>query len=71
MADPTKIPTIYLGNGPDNSVSVSAYPFDHKEYESNHWDVLDHHSPHHMTQEALMGCLRNVLAQTGVTVVME
>jgi hypothetical protein len=70
MTDAKK-PTIYLGNGPDNSVSISAYPFDHEEYESNHWDVLDHYMPHKMSQDTLMGCLRNVLSQSGVTVIME
>lgn len=62
---------IYLSAGPDNSASISAYPFDDPEYESYHWDVLDHHAPHKLTQDALIGCLRNVLARTGATIVME
>ena len=62
---------IYLGAGPDNSASISAYPFDDPEYESYHWDVLDHHAPSKLTQDALIGCLRNVLARTGANIIME
>ena len=64
-------PVVYLMAGPDNSVSISMYSGDHPDYESNHWNVLDHHDPRHMTQEALQSVLRNVLSQCGLKVVME
>lgn len=70
MTEPTK-PTIYLSHGPDNSVSISAYPFDHPDYESHHWDLLDNHAPYKLPQDTLMSCLSNVLFRAGVKVVME
>jgi len=63
--------TVYLFDGPDNSISISAYPTAHPEYETNHINVLDQFSPKQALQVNTKTLLLNILTQAGVKVVQE
>lgn len=63
--------TVYITNGPDNSVSISAYPMEHREYEVNHIDVLDQFNPKQSLQTNTREFLANIFRQAGINVVQE
>jgi len=62
---------VFLSDGPDNSVSISPYPFEEDEYESFHLDVLDNFNPKSTTQGALRATLGNILRKANVNVTEE
>ncbi len=62
---------LYLIRGPDNSLSLSGYPSDSKEYETNHVNLLDYYKPRSCTYEALRNMLTNVLRDADVKFIEE
>jgi len=63
--------TVYVGPGPDNSVSISPVSQDDPGYESSHVIVLDAFDPKRTTQGALTATLINLLRLGGADVVHE
>lgn len=61
--------TIYLFQDDDrDGISISSYPADSEEYETNHIIVKE---PSRIYLPVTLNVLRNVLSQAGVHVVME
>lgn len=67
---------LYICEGDEHSVCLSAHSVDSPEWENNHWEITDNHShsfkaDRRLPASTLLNCLTNVFRQAGIDFIQE
>ena len=62
---------LYIMQGDDHSIIISAYHPDNELFENNNWELTDNHShlfssSHRLPAQSLLNCIGNILKDAGI-----
>ena len=62
---------LYIMQGDDHSIIISAYHPDSELFDNNHWELTDNHShlfspSHRLPAQSLLNCIGNILKDAGI-----